>query len=177
MPDISKVEKLTAEHVTKPFKCTEHVLNDWLKRYALKNQVADSGQTYVLHRANTVVAYYSLVYGEVALEECSPDVQRDMPPRFPVPIIKIARLAVDKREERQGLGRALMKDAFSRILGAAEIAGLRAIVVDALNDKAKNWYEEKFGFEASPIGPRTLFLRIQDLRLAAGAASFQSEEK
>jgi GNAT superfamily N-acetyltransferase len=166
--DILQIEKLTSEHVTKPFKCSEHALNDWLKRYALKNQIADSAQTYILHRANVVIAYYSLVYGDVAIEECPPDVRLDMPAKFPIPIIKIARLAVDKREEGRGLGRALMKDAFVRILGAAEIAGLRAVVIDALNDRVKNWYQEKFGFEESPITPRILFLRIQDLRLAAG---------
>jgi len=177
MADILQVEKLTTEHVTKPFKCTEHALNDWLKRYALKNQIVDSTLTYVLLRGNVIIAYYSLVYGEIALEECPPDVRSGMPPQFSVPIIKIARLAVDKREERQGLGQALMKDAFVRILGAAEIAGLRAVVIDALNDRAKEWYQKKFGFEESPISPRILFLRIQDLRLAAGVTSSRTGEK
>jgi hypothetical protein len=82
MADILQVEKLTTEHVTKPFKCTEHALNDWLKRYALKNQIVDFTQTYVLLRGNVIIAYYSLVYGEIALGECPPDVDQVCPHSF-----------------------------------------------------------------------------------------------
>src|SRR5260370_122948 len=122
-PDVSGVEKLADHHLVKKFKSEEHSLNDWLKRYALQNQIADAAQTYVVHRDRVVVAYYTMVYGDVALEMCPSPVREGMPPHYPVPFMKIARLAVDHREARRGLGRALMKDAFVRILGASEIGG------------------------------------------------------
>jgi predicted N-acetyltransferase YhbS len=166
--DLSGVEKLADHHIVKKFKSEEHSLNDWLKRYALQNQIADSAQTYVVHRDRVVVAYYTMVYGDIALDDCPSGVREGMPPRYAVPFMKIARLAVDHRESHQGLGRALMKDAFVRILGAAEIGGLRAVVVDALHDDAKRYYQKNFGFEESPTNPLLLFLRIADLRVASG---------
>jgi GNAT superfamily N-acetyltransferase len=167
-PDLSGVEKLAAHHFVKNFKSTEHSLNHWLRRYALANQLADSAQTYVVHRGGAVVGYYSLVYGDFALETCPGPVQNGMPPNYPVPVIKIARLAVDRAEAGRGLGRALMKDAFVRILAAAEIGGLRAVAVNALHEDAKRYYVRNFGFEESPTDPLLLFLRIADLRLASG---------
>ena len=168
--DLSVIEKLATHHLVKSFKSTEHSLNDWLKRYALQNQIADSAQSYVVHRDRVVVAYYSLVYGDVALEDCPDEVREGMP------VMKIARLAVDHREARRGLGRALMKDAFVRILGAAEIGGLRAVVVNALHDEAKRYYQKNFGFEESPNDPLLLFLRIADLRLASGIGAPEAPE-
>ena len=168
LPSLSGVEKLAPSHIVKKFKSTEHSLNVWLKRHALQNQIADSVQTYVVHRAGVVVAYYAMLYGDVALEECPSAVREGMPPHYPVPIMKIARLAVDQQESRRGLGSALMKDAFTRILGAAEIGGLRAVVVDALHEEAKQYYQKKFAFDESPLNPLLLFLRIEDLRLASG---------
>ncbi len=166
--DISEVEKIAARHIVKKFKSAEHSLNDWLKRYALANQLADSAQTYVVHRADEVIGYYAMVYGDVSLEECSPAVRDRMPSHYPVPVMKIARLAVDQREAGRGLGRALMKDAFIRILGAAEIGGLRSVVVNALHNEAKRYYQKNFGFDESPADPMLLLLRIADLRIASG---------
>jgi GNAT superfamily N-acetyltransferase len=175
-PDLSGIEKLAAHHLVKGFKSTEHSLNDWLKRYALQNQIADSAQTYVVHRGQVVVAYYTMVFGHVALEECPSEVREGMPPQYPVPFIKIARLAVDRREARRGLGRALIKDAFVRIVGASEIGGLRAVVVDAMHEEAKRYYQQNFGFDESPVNPFFLFLRIADLRLASGIGAPETPE-
>jgi predicted N-acetyltransferase YhbS len=168
----SGVEKLSPVHDVGAFNCGSHTLDLWLRKYALSNQsTANSPQTYVVHREGIVVGYYSLVYGEVSLEQCPPRIRDSMPSRYPVPVIKMARLAVDKREQGHGLGIALMKDMFLRSIAAAEIAGLRAIVVDALDEQAKRFYCEKFGFDESPMGPMQLFLRIDDVRAAVEASA------
>lgn len=170
--ELSGVEKLTAEHDLHAFRCGRHTLDYWLRKHALANQEAtNSPQTYVVHRSRRVVGYYSLVYGEVSLEACPPRVSHAMQPHFPVPVIKIARLAIDRTEQRGGLGTALMKDAFLRIVAAAEIAGLRAVVVDALDEAAKRFYQDKFGFDESPIGSLQLFLRIDDVRAVVGPSA------
>jgi len=169
---LSGVEKLTAAHDAGAFTCGSHTLDLWLRKYALANQsTVNSPQTYVVHRQGIVVGYYSLVYGEVSLEQCPPRIRDAMPSRYPVPVIKMTRLAVDKQEQGHGLGIALMKDMFLRSIAAAEIAGLRAIVVDALDEQAKRFYREKFGFDESPIGPLQLFLRIDDVKAAVEASA------
>ena len=125
--ELSPVEKLTPEHNVKEFRSGSHALDYWMRKYALKNQsLSNSPQTYVVHRVGRVVAYYSLVYGEVSLEACPPNIRDSMPSSYPVPVIKMARLAVDQRDHGNGIGSALMKDAFGRIVAAAAIAGLRA---------------------------------------------------
>src|ERR1700730_210307 len=89
--DLSGVEKLTAHHDVGAFTCGSHTLDFWLRKYALANQsAANSPQTYVVHRRGIVVGYYSLVYGEVSLEDCPPRIKESMPSRYPVPVIKMA---------------------------------------------------------------------------------------
>jgi GNAT superfamily N-acetyltransferase len=172
LDQLSQVERLGAKHRVEEFASGNNSLDFWLRKYALTNQsLANSPQTYVVHRGGRVVGYYSLVYGEVSLEHCPPRIKESMPSRYPVPVIKLARLAVDKKEQGSGLGTALMKDVFLRTIAAAEIAGLRALVVDALNERAKRFYCEKFAFDESPIGPLQLFLRIDDVRVAIEASA------
>jgi GNAT superfamily N-acetyltransferase len=176
--NFSGVEKLTAAHDVGAFNCGSHTLDLWLRKYALANQsTVNSPQTYVVHRRGIVVGYYSLVYGEVSLEQCPPRIRDAMPSRYPVPVIKMARLAVDKTEQGHGLGKALMKGMFLRSIAAAEIAGLRAIVVDALDQEAKRFYCERFAFDESPIGALQLFLRIDDVRAVAEASKTEGESE
>lgn len=162
----------TAENLTSPvlltkayhrssFDCGVPALNDYLKKYALQNQKKDTARTYVATRGNRIVGYYSLAYGSVSLEEVPQSVKAGLP-RHPVPVILLARLAVDSTEQGGGLGTALLKDALLRTIQAAEIAGLRAMLVHAKDDSAKRFYE-KFGFEPSPIDAYHLFLRLSDI--------------
>jgi len=109
-----------------------------------------------------VVVYYTLAYGSVACDEAPPSIRAGLA-RYPIPVILLARLAVDVTERRQGLGAGLLKDALIRTLQAAEIAGLRAMLVHAKDDDAKAFYE-KFGFEPSPIDAHHLFLKISDIK-------------
>ena len=152
---------LTKEHDRNSFDCGVPALNDYLKKYALQNQKKHAARTYVATRGNRIVAYYSLAYGSVSLEETPQSVKSGLP-RHPVPVILLARLAVDSSEQGRGLGAALLKDALLRTIQAAEIAGLRAMLVHAKDDSAKRFYE-KFGFEPSPIDAYHLFLRVPDI--------------
>ena len=152
---------LTKDHDRNSFDCGVPALDDYLKKYALQNQKKYAARTYVATRGNRVVGYYSLAYGSVSLEDAPHSVKSGLP-RHPIPVILLARLAVDSTEQGSGLGAALLKDALLRTIQAAEIAGLRAMLVHAKDDSAKRFYE-KFGFEPSPIDAYHLFLRLSDI--------------
>jgi GNAT superfamily N-acetyltransferase len=152
---------LTKDHNRIAFECGVPSLNDYLKKHALQNQKKHVARTYVATRANRIVSYYSLAYGSISLEEAPQSVKSGLP-RHPIPVILLARLAVDTTEQGRGLGVAMLKDALLRTIQAAEIAGLRAMLVHAKDDSAKRFYE-KFGFEPSRIDPYHLFLRLSDI--------------
>ena len=157
---------LTKDHDRNSFDCGVPALNDYLQKYALQNQKKHAARTYVTTRGNRIVGYYSLAYGSVSLEEAPYSVKSGLP-RHPIPVILLARLAVDSTEQGQGLGAALLKDALLRTIQAAEIAGLRAMLVHAKDDSAKRFYE-KFGFESSPIDAYHLSLKFSDILLSLG---------
>ncbi len=152
---------LTRSHDRNGFDSGVQPLNEYLKQYALQNQRKNAARTYVATRGNRVVGYYSLAYGSVALDEAPQSVKAGLA-KYPIPVMLLARLAVDSGEQGHGLGAALLKDAFVRTLQAADIAGLRAIIVHAKDDTARRFYE-KYGFKPSPIDAYHLFLRISDL--------------
>jgi GNAT superfamily N-acetyltransferase len=152
---------LTRGHDRSAFDCGIPALNEYLKQYALQNQKKHAARTYVATRGHRVVGYYSLAYGSVTLEEAPQSVKSGLA-RHPIPVILLARLAVDTAERGRGIGAALLKDALLRTLQAAEIAGLRAMIVHAKDDAAKGFYE-KFGFQPSPIDAFHLFLKVSDI--------------
>jgi GNAT superfamily N-acetyltransferase len=152
---------LTRHHDRSAFECGVPPLDEYLKRYALQNQKKRAARTYVATRGNRVVGYYSLAYGSVELENATESVRAGLP-KYPIPVMLLARLAVDISERGKGLGAALLKDAFLRTLQAAGIAGLRAMIVHAKDDAARKFYK-KYGFEPSPIDPYHLFLKVSDI--------------
>ena len=157
---------LTAEHIVDHFDCGVIELNEFLRRYALASVGSGSARTYVALRGVRVVGYYSLAYGAVTPDEAPERIRKGMP-RHPLPVMLLARLAVDRSEQGRGLGKGLLKDALLRTANAAEIAGLRALLVHAKDDQAKAFYL-KFDFEESPIHERHLLLLIKDLRRHLG---------
>jgi GNAT superfamily N-acetyltransferase len=164
---LSKVEALSAEHDVSRFDCGTHEsLNDWLKRFALLNQTNESARTYVIHRNGSVIGYYSIAAGSVLAEEVPSRVSKGLA-RHPIPVILIARLAIDMHEKGAGLGKALLKDALIRIAYAADIVGARAVLVHAIDESAKKFYLH-FNFEPSPIHELQLMLLMKDLRKALG---------
>ena len=152
---------LTRDHERNSFDCGVSALNDYLQKYALQNQKKHAARTYVATRGNRIVGYYSLAYGSVSLDEAPKNVKSGLA-RHPIPVILLARLAVDSAEQARGLGTALLKDALLRTIQAAEIAGLRAMLVHAKDDSAKRFYE-KFGVEPSPIDAYHLFLGLSNI--------------
>jgi GNAT superfamily N-acetyltransferase len=160
---LSNVEAISDIHDISRFDCGGHEsLNDWLKRFGLTNQKNESARTYVVHRNRLVVGYYSISAGAVSADEAPARISKDLA-RHPIPVILLARLAVDKNEKGTGLGKALLKDALLRIAQAADIVGARAVLVHAIDEPAKQFYLH-FGFESSPVHELQLMLLMKDLR-------------
>ena len=159
---LSPVELLGATHDVGAFDCGKEPLNRFLKRFALANQKAGGARTHVVCRDLRVVGFYSLAVGAVEHEAAPARIGKGLA-RHPIPVMLLARLAVDRAEHGRGLGRALLKNALIRTAEAAEIAGIRALLVHAKDDEARAWYEA-LEFEPSPTDPSHLFLLMKDLR-------------
>ncbi|MGX9366253.1 GNAT family N-acetyltransferase [Desulfoplanes sp. PS50] len=160
------VRKLSATDTVSVFDCGQTALNLFLQRHALVNQRANSAQTYVCCCKDIVVGYYSLAVGSVVHEATPQRVVKGLA-RHPVPVMILARLAVDTDHQRLGLGRALLKDALLRTAQAADIAGIRVLLVHAKDESARNWYVS-WDFDPSPTDPYHLFLLIKDLKRLLG---------
>jgi GNAT superfamily N-acetyltransferase len=160
--ETSPVEKLSKAHDLSAFDCGKESLNVWLKRWALTNQASDSGQTYVLHRDDVVIGYYTLTAGSVRPEDAPARISKGLA-KNPIGVILLARMAIDKREHGKGLGSALLKDALLRVMAAADTVGARALLVHALDDEARAFYE-RFDFERSPVHEYSLMLLTKEIR-------------
>lgn len=161
-----QVAKLSASDVVDAFDCGHPALNQFLQRYALVNQKANSAQTYVCCNDGEVVGFYSLAVGSVDPASAPSRVLKGLA-RHPVPVMILARLAVDVAHQRKGLGQALLKDALLRTAQAADIAGVRALLVHAKDEAARQWYES-WEFEPSPTDFFHLFLMLKDLKALLG---------
>jgi len=150
-------EKLSAHHDLSRFGSGEAVLDEWLRRRALQNEASGASRTYVVCVEKRVVGYYTLAVGAVALAEAPWCVRRNMPD--PLPVMVLGRLAVDREYQCQGIGAGLLRDAILRTVQAAEIAGIRAILVHAISATAKRFYEER-GFVSSPVEPLTVMISV-----------------
>jgi len=153
-------EKLREDHDLSVFQCGESSLDDWLRRRAVPNEAGGASRTYVVCTGLRVIAYYALAVGAVAHAGAPGRIRRNMPD--PVPVMIIGRLAVDQEFHGHGLGQGLLRDAVLRTLQAAEIAGIRAILVHAISSDAQRFYE-RHGFVRSPIDPMTLMITLADL--------------
>lgn len=167
----SPVRKLAATDRVDAFDCGQPALNQFLQRYALVNQKANSAQTYVCCHGDAVVGFYSLAVGSVDPGAAPSRVMKGLA-RHPVPVMVLARLAVDNKHQGKGLGKALLKDALLRTVQAADIAGIRCLLVHAKDDDARRWYES-WEFEPSPTDPYHLFLLLKDLKIRASTAALR----
>lgn len=159
------IRKLDRSHIVEAFDCGYEDLNRYISRFALNNQSAGSAQTYVAIADEKVVGYYSLAVGAVAYSQAPTRMAKGLA-RHPVPVMLLARLAVDNEVKGRGLGAALLHDALARTLQAADIAGIRAVIVHAKDDDARRFYEH-FDFDPSPTDSYHLYLLIKDLRKVA----------
>ena len=162
MSRLEPVRKLKATDAVESFDCGQFALNQFLQRHALNNQRANSAQTYVCCDGDAVVGFYSLTVGSVDHLSAPERVVKGLA-RHPVPVMVLARLAIDQTFKGKGLGRALLKDALLRTLMAADIAGIRAVLVHAKDDEAREWYK-KFDFKEGATDPFHLFLVLKDLK-------------
>jgi GNAT superfamily N-acetyltransferase len=160
---VTAPEHLTAQHDVATFDSGVLELDTWLKRRALQNEASGASRSYVVSAGGRVIGYYALATGAVAQQEATGKVRRNMPE--PIPVMMIGRLAVDREHQGKGLGSALLRDALLRTLNAASIAGIRAVLLHAISDDAKRFYE-KAGFSASPVDPMTMMIALADVEKA-----------
>lgn len=152
---------LAAHHDTTAFACGVDSLDHWLKHRALKNQATGASRCFVVCDDKRVVAYYALASSAVAVETATGRLRRNMPD--PIPVVVLGRLAIDQSLHNTGLGRALVRDACLRVMAAADVIGIRGMLVHALSEPARAFYEH-VGFEPSPLDPMTLMATLADIR-------------
>jgi predicted N-acetyltransferase YhbS len=159
-----KPESLTKVHDLSAFDCGKEPLTSWLKKHALQSQNASHTKTMVITEddTNVVIGYYSYNVVSVDHVESTPERVRKGLAKHPIPVFLIARLAIDSKHKGQSLGQRLCLHALK---GAAAISGtipIRAIIVDAIDDEAKEFYS-KFDFEPYPADSLRMWLLMKDL--------------
>jgi len=149
-------------HRLNEFDCGEALLDDWLKRRAMVNQLNGASRTFVVaDQDNRTYGYYAMAAGSVTHQMATSSVRRNRPD--PVPVMVLARLAVDHRAQGCKLGASLLQDAVNRAVAVSHNVGVRALLVHALHDRAKQFYAY-FGFQVSPMNPMTLMLRLNRVK-------------
>jgi GNAT superfamily N-acetyltransferase len=166
VPRFSDPAPLDSEHRIDGFDCEVGSLNLWLVKHARAAAATGSARTYVLVDADQdrVVGYHALSVASIEHREATERVRKGMP-QHPIPAMLLARLAVDKTVQGKGIGAFLLRDAMTRALAVADQAGMRLMLVHAVNDAARSFYE-RFGFEASPTDATNLQLIVKDIRRA-----------
>jgi predicted N-acetyltransferase YhbS len=158
----TRPEPLRGKHRLNGFDCGEESLSAWLLRYARQAEATGSARVFVATEDGQVVGYYALAAGQVEPATTTPRLRKGQPKRRPIPVVILARLAVDNVHQGRGLGRSLLQDALLRCAAAAREVGVRACVVHALPE-ARAFYEA-FGFEPSPTDSLHLTLLMKDLQ-------------
>ncbi len=163
MSAVSAPQHLTSEHGVAGFECGVEELDSWLKRRALQNDATRASRTFVVTAGGRVVGYYALATGALGHAVATGRVRRNMPE--PIPVMVLARLAVDREYQVTGLGSALLGDTLLRTLAAAEAAGIRAVLLHAVSEDAKHFYVHH-GFAESPVDPMTMTITLADVEKA-----------
>lgn len=155
-------QPLAASHLLDDFACGEASLDDWLKRRALANQFTGASRCFVVSSPDgRVHGYYAIAAGAVSHQAATGSVRRNMPD--PIPVLVLARLAIDRRAQGIHLGAALLQDAVNRTVAVSRNTGVRALLVHALHERAKGFYQH-YGFQESPQHPMTLVLRLSAVK-------------
>ena len=158
-----RIEPISTLHHRNDFKCRKKLLTQYLHRYARQNDKNNIARTFVaVDENNRGWGYYSLSTSSIEFAEL-PDAFAKRLPRYPVPAALIAKLAVDEKISGQGLGARLLIEALQHILAAAGAVAIKVILVDAIDDEARQFYL-KFGFIELPGQSQKLFLPIETIR-------------
>jgi GNAT superfamily N-acetyltransferase len=165
-----------AKHRRADFDCGKPALNEFLRTLVTQYEKRRLGKTFVAVRADglhTVAAYYTLAAGAVAFGNVPQEIARKLP-RHPVPVILLARLAVDRSAQAQGLGKALLVDALQRAVGISRFLGVFAVEVVAIDAQAATFYA-RFGFTPLLDDPQHMYLPISAIEQAVAASKQESE--
>lgn len=156
----AQIEK---EHDLESFCSGKPALDEWLKRTALQARYPGTAATFVVTNSDgQVIGYYSLATGSINQLDATERVKRGTGSRK-IPVILLARLAVDEGHQGIGLGRALMKDAVVRAVNISKDVGVRAILTHPIDEEAAGFYK-RFGFEESPIDTGQLMILLKDVQ-------------
>lgn len=172
MARFSDPERLRSEHALGGFDCGVGSLNVWLERYARTASVAGSAQTFVVtdeEQQGRVIGYHALAVASITHADATERAAKGMP-RHDLPAMLVARLAVDRSAQGVGIGVFLLRDAMTRAIAVSEEAGVRLMLVHAIDDTARAFYE-RFGFQASPTDENNLQMIIKDIRASLDAAA------
>jgi GNAT superfamily N-acetyltransferase len=166
----SDPEPLTPDHVLDGFSSGRESLDVWLGRYAAQAATTGSARTYVVNDAEQqrVVGYHALTAAGLERAAATARVIKGMP-RYPIPVVLLARLAVDRSVTGRGLGSWLLRDAMLRTLAAADTIGVRALLVHAIDEDARRFYL-KHGLQPSPTDPLHLMILLKDIAASLRAA-------
>ncbi len=162
-----RLERLESRHELDPFESGNEDLDSWLKRHALAAQNMDTARTFLLVGVEGIVGYFSLTMGSVLREEAPPKVVRGLP-GYPVGMVLLARLAVDRNHHGAGLGGLLLAEALRKAVVAGEAAAARLVVVDAVDENAVRFYS-RHGLIAVPEHPMRLYRRMKEIRMSLTA--------
>lgn len=164
-----RIEPLGRQHDRRRFDCGEAALNDYLARYARQNQGSGIARTYVAiedEEPERILGYYSLSVAGIDKANLPAGAAKRFP-NYPIPVARLARLAVDRGAQGQGLGEDLLVDALHRCLRVAHEIGIAAVVIDAKHERAQQFYR-RFEFEPLPDQPLTLWLPMPAVRRLFG---------
>lgn len=159
---LSAPQPLDTHHRLEVFDCGKPALTDWLQRHARQAQGSGSARTFVVCDGERVAGYFSLTVGQIDTIEAPERIRRGMG-QYPIPLVILARLAVDLDYQGQGLGFSMLQDAIRRTLAIAEQAGIRALLTHPIDAAAEAFYR-RFGFEPTPENDRQLILLLKDAR-------------
>lgn len=164
--NLSAPQPLDANHRLEEFDCGKPALTDWLSRHARQAQGSGSARTFVVCDGDRVAGYFSLTVGQIDTIEAPERIRRGMG-QYPIPLVILARLAVDLDYQGQGIGFSMLQDAIRRTIAIADQAGIRALLTHPIDESAETFYR-RFGFESTPAHERQLILLLKDARRFAG---------
>jgi ribosomal protein S18 acetylase RimI-like enzyme len=156
-------EPLRGKHAVGGFCCEENALDNWLHRHSRHAEAGESARTFVTTDGGRVIGYYALAIGQVEPDDATERLLKGQPAKRPVPVLVLARLAVDREHKNRWVGRSLLQDALLRCAAVAESVGVRAVV--AHTNEGANAFYDRFGFESSPTDPLHRILLMKDLQL------------
>lgn len=158
------LSEITKEHDCTCFDCERESINEYLKDYAWQNHRSGRSKTYVAHKDdNKVLGFYSICPAEIKYEDVVVDIKKGQPSGQKISGYKIAQLGVDKNHKKQGIGTALLKDALLNAYAAANKAGGRVVIVDAIDEEIVSFYQER-GFQTSLENCKLLMIKVSDIK-------------